>query len=272
MNTTLQPHQTQPPQTLIEDMRSARRVVVLTGAGMSAESGIPTFRDSTDGMWAQFDVRSLATAAGFQRDPALVWSWYESRRKNVADALPNPGHLALACLAELPWIEELTVVTQNVDDLHERAGSTPVHHLHGSLFAPRCFSCHRPHVRTDSDSTGTEVEGPLGLPLCRTCGGFIRPGVVWFGESLPEDVWMASMAGIARADLMLVVGTSGQVHPAALLPETARRHGCAVWVLNPDESAASHLDDFWPVTAAHGLPSVLAQLRLDERTVNQGGE
>ncbi len=249
-----------PPTELVRQLRKARRIAVLTGAGMSAESGIPTFRDAPTGMWSTFDQRSLATPQGFMRDPDLVWGWYESRRHDVSRARPNAGHVALREIATLPWIEDLTIVAQNVDDLHERAGSCPVHHLHGNLFASRCFACGRPHATTGpaaDENTGAARAAP---PRCAHCGGLIRPGVVWFGEMLPDIPWKLALACIERADLMLVVGTSGQVHPAALLPATARRMGCDVWEINPDEDSREGTVQLWATTAAGGLPLLLAVL------------
>lgn len=253
--------QSSPPPLLASQLRSARRVVVLTGAGISAESGIPTFRDAQQGLWARFDATRLATAAGFRRDPALVWSWYESRRRSALQAQPNVGHLALAQMAHLPWLKDLAVITQNVDDLHERAGSQQVVHLHGSLFAPRCFACDRPWRDTSAaDAVVPAVdaaEGYLPPPQCLNCGGVIRPGVVWFGESLAEREWLQAMQLVVRADLMLVVGTSATVHPAASLPSAARRQGCKIWVINPDPDASAGTEHcHWIVNAAAGLPAL----------------
>jgi NAD-dependent deacetylase len=249
-----------PPPELLAHLRGAQRVAVLTGAGMSAESGIPTFRDALEGMWAKFDPQVLATAAGFRRDPALVWSWYESRRLAVSRAAPNAGHVALCEMAKLSWIEDMTIVTQNVDDLHERAGSCHVHHLHGSLFASCCFDCARPHTVADATAAHGQDAEYTAPPRCQACGEPIRPGVVWFGENLPQAPWAAAMACIERADVMLVVGTSGQVQPAALLPEEARRLGCEVWVINPDVEASVHAQRVWSTTAAQGLPLLLTHL------------
>jgi NAD-dependent deacetylase len=252
-----------PPAPLIARLRSARRIVVLSGAGMSAESGIPTFRDKGTGLWARFDPQTLATPEAFRRDPDTVWAWYEWRRHLVARALPNAGHTALTALAARPQIESLTIVTQNVDDLHERAGAKAVLHLHGSLFAPRCFDCGRAFSGL-ADLQKDEPEGQttrLAPPRCAFCNGRIRPGVVWFGESLPETVWLDALREVERADLLLVVGTSGLVHPAASLPEAARRQGCDVAVLNPDPATLSERGDMdWQISAAVGLPALLSAL------------
>mgnify|MGYP003584425224 FL=1 len=255
------PPQPLPPDSLVELLKSARRVVVLTGAGMSAESGIPTFRDAQTGLWARFDPYVLASPEGFAQDSETVWAWYESRRRQVKSAQPHPGHVALARLAALPRFDEFTVVTQNVDDLHERAGCESVIHLHGSLFAPRCQACGGPHqVSADTPDAGTSSR--LAPPRCSACGGTVRPGVVWFGESLPEQAWDQAMQAAARADAMLVVGTSSQVYPAAGLPQEVRRRGSGqVAVINPDEGVRESPGDLvWNVTAGTGIPALLARL------------
>ncbi|MDI3380075.1 NAD-dependent deacylase [Xenophilus aerolatus] len=240
----------------------ARRIVVLTGAGMSSESGIPTFRDKVSGLWAHFRPEDLATPEAFARQPAVVWAWYEARRRQVARAQPNAGHHALHELAALPQLEALVIVTQNVDDLHERAGSAEVVHLHGSLFAPRCFDCGHPHTLPADDDARAPELASLPPPRCIRCGGPVRPGVVWFGEALPEAPWRAALARVAVADLVLVVGTSGLVYPAAGLPATARQQGARVAVINPDAQAQAEPGDIvWRTTAARGLPALVAALR-----------
>ena len=249
---------------LVDHVKASRRIVILTGAGMSAESGIKTFRDALDGIWAEFDPSVLATVEGFEQDPSLVWGWYEGRRRDVIRAAPNAGHVALSRLAECSWLEDVTVVTQNVDDLHERAGSRQVIHLHGSLFAPRCMGCGMPHrgsgEMSASTDAGSEAAGRLAPPRCIGCGGLVRPGVVWFGEDLPRQQWLDAMACVELADVVLVVGTSGLIHPAALLPERARDAGAQVWVINPDSSTDWQARRFWPATAAQGLPALVGLL------------
>lgn len=250
------------PPGLLAGIRAARRIVVLTGAGMSSESGIATFRDAMSGLWTRFRPEDLATPEAFARQPAVVWAWYEARRRQVMRARPNAGHHALRELAEWPHVQALDIVTQNVDDLHERAGSAQVQHLHGSLFAPRCFDCGHPFALPPDD--GADAPGPASLPppRCARCGGAVRPGVVWFGESLPEAPWRAALARVAAADLVLVVGTSGLVYPAAGLPATARQHGATVAILNPDAQAQGEPGDIvWRTTAARGLPALAAALR-----------
>lgn len=193
----------------------AQRVVIFTGAGVSAESGIPTFRDALTGLWERFDPRRLATPEAFGDDPALVWGWYEWRRAAVERVEPNAGHRALAEIERRA--PECAVVTQNVDDLHERAGSKQPIHLHGSLFAPRCSACGRPATLPER---APAVEGPVDPPPCDHCGAPIRPGVVWFGEALPADAFEAAVAAAANCDVLLTVGTSGVVFPAAEIPRS----------------------------------------------------
>lgn len=216
---------------IIEALNAARHIVVLTGAGVSAESGIPTFRDPLIGLWQRFDPMELASAQAFRSNPALVWGWYEWRRMKVMQAQPNPAHWALARLAEHTPL--MTLITQNVDDLHERAGSRDVIHLHGSLLRPRCFTCARePQSRLqvpNEPEKGRELEPPR----CEHCGGRLRPGVVWFGESLPEAALSRAFSAAEEADLLLVVGTSGVVYPAAELPTIARSAGARVIHINP---------------------------------------
>ncbi|MDM0029602.1 SIR2 family NAD-dependent protein deacylase [Variovorax saccharolyticus] len=251
-----------PPSKLVQHVRAARRIAVLTGAGMSAESGVPTFRDARQGMWARFDPAKLATRQAFERDPAGVWSWHQGHRRDIMRATPNAGHLALREMAHLDWIEDLTVITQNIDDLHERARSPNVIHLHGSLFAAQCSSCGKPHPLPDCEATSKSLDVQEGPPKCNCCGQMVRPGVIWFGENLPEREWMDAMSCVEQADLMLVIGTSGRVQPAALLPEAARRLDCVVWVINPDREAMRPADRSWRAPAGHAMPALLRELRV----------
>ena len=181
---------------------------------------------------------------------------------------PNAGHFALCDLAALPWIEDLTIVTRNVDDLHERAGSLQVVHLHGSLFAPRCLSCERPAELGWSKEAVTPAEDKtsalLEPPLCSYCRGRIRPGVVWFYEELPLTSWNQAVACATAADLLLLVGTSGRIYPAAGLPEITERQGRAVWVIDPDEGVKTGKRQVWPSTAAVTLPLLVAVCRDGE--------
>jgi len=238
------------------------RLAFLTGAGMSAESGIPTFRDAPTGLWARFDPAELATPAAFVRDPALVWGWYRWRAAMVRRAAPNAGHVAIASAAAMG--HSVAVVTQNVDDLHERAGAQPVVHVHGSLFASRCMDCGAtrspdPILEGIEDIT-TGAREPA--PRCEACGGRFRPGVVWFGEALPDAAWSAAVAAMEDCELLVVVGTSGLVQPAASLPLLARERGARVVEINPVDSAVSALaHQRLRMPAATGIPTLLATLR-----------
>ena len=226
---------------------AAERPVVLSGAGMSAESGIPTFRDAQTGLWERFSAEELATEEAFLADPALVWSWYRWRARMVRARRPNPGHDAVAAWQRRT--PDLEVVTQNVDDLHERAGARVLAHLHGSLFEHRCAECGAPAdvdpgAPSDVDAAGSEADLEAMLreapPACPACGtGRIRPGVVWFGEMLPQEPWERAYEALERCDLALVVGTSGLIQPAASLPFVALGAGVAVVEVNPVETELS---------------------------------
>jgi NAD-dependent deacetylase len=219
------------PDDLVIALKEAKHVVVFTGAGVSAESGIPTFRDSLTGLWERFNAEDLATPSAFRKDPALVWGWYEWRRMKVLLAQPNPAHLAIAALAN--HIPKLTVVTQNVDDLHERAGSANVLHLHGSLHDPRCFTCGQAHTFAPGIPDEPEGGRRLSPPVCGQCGGHTRPGVVWFGEDLPVRDLHRAYAHAKDCDLFFSIGTSGMVYPAAQIPGLARQAGAKVVQINP---------------------------------------
>ncbi|CDZ93828.1 SIR2 family NAD-dependent protein deacylase [Pseudomonas saudiphocaensis] len=214
-----------------EALKAADRIVVLTGAGVSAESGVPTFRDPLTGLWRRFDPMELASAQAFSRNPAMVWGWYEWRRMKVMQAQPNPAHRALARLAERK--PEMILITQNVDDLHERAGSDRVIHLHGSLQQPRCFACARQPATALATPNEPEEGRAVEPPRCQHCGGLLRPGVVWFGESLPQSALASAFKAAQEAELLMVVGTSGVVYPAAELPAIARRAGAKILHINP---------------------------------------
>lgn len=226
---------------------------MFSGAGMSAESGIPTFRDAQTGLWERFSPEQLASPDGWERDSGLVWAWYQWRTGLVRRVQPNDGHRALTTWAQhVP----LAIVTQNVDDLHERAGSDVAAHLHGSLFTPRCHDCSAPHP---SDG-GVDVEpaGPIPPPVCADCGGQVRPGAVWFGEALPQDEWVRAERAVDECDFMVVVGTSGVVYPAATLPLRAVDAGATVVEINPQATDLSpHVQHTWRTTAAAGLPALV---------------
>jgi len=201
-------------------LRNARFVAVLTGAGVSAESGVPTFRDAQSGLWAKYDPHELATPEAFARNPKLVWDWYAARRAMIAKVDPNPAHYALAELETL--VPGFLLATQNVDGLHRRAGSRKLVELHGNILRVRCSSCGA-FADTWSDASP---------PPCAACGAHLRPDVVWFNEILPADAQSAASDAAASCDVYLVAGTSAEVYPAAALPRTALRNGACVIEVN----------------------------------------
>ena len=208
---------------------TATRVAVLTGAGISAESGIPTFRDAMTGLWSQFRPEELATPEAFAANPKMVWEWYASRRERVAKVAPNAGHRALADLERR--IPHFTLITQNVDGLHARAGSRDVIELHGNLMVDMCFAEGRILAPAD--------ELPGTPPRCARCGAPARPGVVWFGEALPQKALDDAVAAATSCDVFLSVGTSTLVEPAASLPFAALEAGAAVIEVNPARTPLS---------------------------------
>jgi len=249
-------------QDLLIALRQAKHVVVFTGAGVSAESGIPTFRDALTGLWERFDAEDLATPNAFRKDKDLVWGWYEWRRMKVLMAQPNPAHLAIAALAR--HVAKLTVITQNVDDLHERAGSTDVLHLHGSLHQPRCASCGQAHHLPAAIPEEPEGGRRLSPPVCDHCGGPVRPGVVWFGEDLPTRELHLAQQQSQACDLFFTIGTSGLVYPAAHIPVLAKQAGAQVVQINPSKTP---LDDVctWSLQGAAGtvLPRLMESAGFD---------
>ena len=240
-------------QRVAEARTQAGGIAVLTGAGMSAESGIPTFRDALTGHWARFDPMAMATPEGFRAHPQRVWDWYEERRQGVLRAEPNAGHRALADFAARhPGV--LRVITQNVDDLHPRAGNRDTVRLHGDILAHRWLDdCPRHPACDIADAQ------PGRPPHCARCGNRLRPGVVWFGEALPAAAMAQAQALAARCRMMIVVGTSGAVWPAAGLAAQARRAGAWVLIVNPQPSEIDADADAWlRGTAAEVLPALLA--------------
>lgn len=230
-------------------VRGAQRVFVLTGAGMSAESGLATFRDEDAGLWSQFRPVELATPEAWKSDQELVWAWYQWRAGLVRAAQPNAGHRALALLS---GSLDVTLSTQNVDDLHERAGSRVDWHLHGSLFDPWCSSC---GARAELPDPPSEVVDRLAPPQCSSCGGAVRPGVVWFGE-IPRGI-EESIEAACAADVVLLIGTSGSVYPAASIAPYAKARGVAVIEVNPQPSGAFVS---CRATAAQALPALVGLL------------
>jgi NAD-dependent deacetylase len=239
------------PDALVAALRNARHICILTGAGVSAESGVPTFRDVQDGLWAEYDPQELATPDAFLADPALVWRWYRWRRELVAAAEPNAGHYSIAQLASR--IPEVALITQNVDNLHQRAGSTNVIEFHGNLFDDRCFSC----------ETRTTADEAVDIPTCPYCEGSLRPGVVWFGEGIPEMALRGSYAAAIECDVFLSVGTSSTVYPAAGLANLAKENDAITVEINPNFT--THTSDFdFAIAGKSGvvLPELLELLAL----------
>jgi len=215
------------PGGLVEALGSCRHAVLLSGSGLSAESGVPTFRDAQTGLWARYEPTELATPEAFEADPELVWRWYRWRRELVRQAEPNAAHRAAVRLAEL--LPEFTLVTQNVDGLHQRAGSPDVVEFHGNLFADVCSAgCGRRESADDA-----------AVPACDACGAALRPGVVWFGEAIPGEAIEDANAACVDCDLFLSVGTSSVVWPAAGLAELALAAGARLVEINPEETPLS---------------------------------
>jgi NAD-dependent deacetylase len=233
----------------------ATRVVVFTGAGVSKESGIPTFREPEEGLWAQYDPMELATPEAYLRDPTFVWSWYEHRFGVTAEAQPNPGHYAIAELETLR--PQVSVITQNIDGLHQRAGSGDVIELHGTMNSFRCL--HGRHSGFGFEDFADQQQKP---PRCPRCGDLLRPEVVWFGEALPPDAIGRAQQLSAACEVMLVVGTSGVVYPAAALPLIAQEAGALVIDVNPEKDAlATHADVFLKGPGGAVLPQLVAAVR-----------
>lgn len=215
-------------------LRNAWTVAVLTGAGVSAESGVPTFR-AAGGLWEGHRVEDVATPEAFRRNPSLVWRFYNARRTAVRKVAPNPGHHALARLEHHFGADRFTLITQNVDGLHARAGSRNVLELHGALARVRCTACGLEEERPDEDLPE--------LPECCECGSLLRPDIVWFNEPLPEDVWLRAGRAAGLSECFLVVGTSAVVYPAASLIDLAQSLGAKVIEINVEETAASDRAD-----------------------------
>lgn len=239
-------------------LRAAEHVCVLTGAGVSAESGIPTFREAQTGVWARFSPQELATPEAFATDPDRVGQWYAARRAMIRAAQPNAAHQALVTLASR--VAHCTLITQNVDDLHERAGSSGVIRLHGSIMHLRC-----------SGSCGTTVPAPLddsgaAIP-CATCGARLRPDVVWFGEPLPMKPFEAARDAAIACDVFLSVGTSNLVEPAASLPWISATHGATVIVVNPTMEGQKQGPSILPIEGPAGvmLPRLIAEAYVGRR-------
>ena len=232
---------------LIEDkIQRFRKIVFVTGAGISQESGIPTFRGK-DGLWRNHDAMKLATINAFYDNPKLVWEWYNERRMNIFQAQPNPGHEAIA---ELEKYAEVVVLTQNIDGLHQKSGSTKVLELHGSIVKIKCSVCdYKEEILTEIS------ELP---PLCK-CGNILRPDVVWFGEPLPQEVWQNAINLASNCDLMIIAGTSLVVSPANTLPIYAKQNNATLVEINPEETEMSEeMDIIIRNTSAKSLPKLVS--------------
>lgn len=241
-------------------LRASEVVTVLTGAGVSAESGIPTFRDALSGWWSQFRPEELATPEAFAEAPARVWGWYALRRASVRSAVPNPAHDALAYLARR--LPKCTLLTQNVDGLHEAAGHRDVVSLHGSLLRVRCSAgCSPAFEAPPSMDADSGHNGPLDPPPCAHCGAPLRPDVVWFGEPLPDAALTRARNATFACDVFLSVGTSNIVEPAATLPWLAASHGATVLVINPTMQGQRAGPSIVPLlgSAASLLPRLIAR-------------
>jgi len=219
-------------ERLLSVLKKANSVAVFTGAGISAESGVPTFRGE-DGLWKKFRPEELASLDAFMRNPDLVWEWYRYRKKIIADLKPNAGHYALAEIEKRH--EHFAIVTQNIDNLHRRAGNKNVYELHGNIERNYCIDCRK-------SFSNAEIISYEKTPHC-TCGGLVRPDVVWFGEFLPEDQWNAGVAAAEHADIFFSIGTSAVVYPAASLPMIAKRAGAYVVEINLERTELSNNAD-----------------------------
>ncbi|MCE5314893.1 MAG: NAD-dependent protein deacylase [Armatimonadota bacterium] len=225
---------------LVELFANANRVFVFTGAGVSKESGLPTFRD-LDGEWTKYDPMTFATLDGFLQNPVMVWNMYRKRQKQVAAAQPNPAHIVIAGMES--YYPEFLLATQNVDDLHERAGSRKMVKIHGDSQRVRCLDCGESRCASDFDLPD-EFDNDT-LPKCPECGSLCRPDIVWFGEYVPQEPMFAAVNAASRCDLMLIVGTSGEVSGGYGFAEYAMRRGAKIVEINPSEGALTHYTHYW---------------------------
>ena len=213
--------------TVAQKLKDSKKIVFVTGAGISQESGIPTFRGK-DGYWRKYDPMKLASIDAFYDDPKLVWEWYEDRRKNILDVKPNEGHFAISQMEEF---KDVVILTQNIDGLHQRSGSTNVLELHGSIIRIKCTVC---------DFIDNITENFESLPPKCKCGSMLRPDVVWFGEPLPQNIWQSAIKEASVCDVMVIVGTSLVVSPANTLPVYAKQNGAILIEVNPEKTVMSN--------------------------------
>jgi len=233
-------------ESISDQIKNYKKIVFVTGAGISQESGIPTFRGK-DGLWRNYDPMKLATIDAFYKNPKLVWEWYNERRNNIFQAQPNQGHNAIA---ELEKYAQVMVLTQNIDGLHKKAGSSNVLELHGSIVKIKCSICDY------NEEILTEISD--FPPLCK-CGNILRPDVVWFGEPLPQDVWQNAIEFASRCDLMVIVGTSLVVSPANTLPLYAKQNNATLIEINPEKTEMSEeMDEIIRNTSVEILPKLVS--------------
>jgi len=237
---------------LLEALASAKRVFVFTGAGASKESGLPTFRE-IDGEWRKHDPMTFATFEGFKSNPIAVWNMYRLRQRQIAEAEPNPGHVTIAQMER--FYPEFLLCTQNVDDLHERAGSRKIVKIHGDALGMRCLECEEIYDTRDFDFPDEFAEDTL--PRCAECGSLCRPNIVWFGEYVPREAMMASISSASSCDLMLIVGTSGEVSSGYGFAEYALANRATIVEVNPSEGVLTRHAHFWiPEPAGVALPRI----------------
>jgi len=236
-------------ESIIEQIKDIQKIVFVTGAGISQESGIPTFRGK-DGLWRNYNAMELATIDAFYKNPKLVWEWYNERRRNIFAAQPNLGHKAIT---ELEKYAEVVILTQNIDGLHQKAGSTKVLELHGSIVKIKCSVC---DFKDEMITEFSEIP-----PLCK-CGNILRPDVVWFGESLPQDVWQKAIIFSSQCDLMIIAGTSLVVSPANTLPIYAKQNNAKLIEINPEKTEmSSEMDLIIRNTSARALPEFVSMFK-----------
>lgn len=246
----------------VKILSGAQQVVVFSGSGISRESGIPTFREAQTGLWERYNPEELATPQAFRRNPDFVWSWYMYRHDIISKIEPNPGHYALVELEDL--VPELVVITQNIDGLHKRAGSSDIIELHGNIGRFKCFdNCQGNPTIVDLDTIEYDKEH---APACPYCGGTVRPDVVWFTENLPEEALNRAFKLARQCDAMLVIGTSGFVQPAASLPPEAKWTGAKIIEINPEESMITRIADaVLQGPSGETLPRLVEMLRNQQQ-------
>jgi NAD-dependent deacetylase len=239
-------------------IRSGQRLTAFTGAGMSKESGIPTYREPQEGIWANYDPMELATPEGFAKNPKRVWDWNEARRSMMQKAEPNPGHIALAQIGQ--HFPDTVVVTQNIDNLHERAGSKQVIHLHGSIFKHRCADDCLGNG-TPVDISTLDYDSENGPPKCPHCGALVRPSVVWFGERLPRGPASDAFNVLTQTDVLLVIGLSGAITYG--MPDIVKENGGKIIEINPGLTAITGMADVWlPAPSGQALPAIVQALDI----------